>query len=701
MATATGSALSKRVRKPSQKQAKLDAEKVSQAAKKAEAAVTAAEKATKKAKQKCAPVGSISSRTISVAEKKTPVKTRKAASTSQPIVQPVVQPVAPPVAQPVQVSQPTTTTPAPRPTPRPKARPAVVTPSQASMSAALSGAPSAVCGIGSAAVTYADIVRRSPSPAPFAAGAIATGLARVSPTRVSQTAGPSQYCTPSVVALPAPQQLVHTVVTTAHNPTPSASRKASTVIRRKENKGLATPKVHASQIPSTAHIASTAPMVSARALEMALPMEMASVYLHRGGQSTSDINYFPPLPPHATATLPVNKRTAEDAGLLDGAMGSTEEDGDGRPSKARKVKGSGGRGRVSDYPHDVEGTIDLAKDYMRMYILLRHGFPSRTTPDKWANEAWALACEEMDLQQEKTIKIHGLIVHACTHFRSGIRDELRHTLRSRYLFYDPRANDQIAINQNIEWYELLREDCRFIFPFEQLRALKPVGSYTNPAFRDLMRLWFKGGQGALCLRFSSMFPGYIPPELYAFVATLIEFGLSEWSTGQHVEATLHCHLWQSTYDAHLYDICGELYRDLRASVGAPAIWNMTVAAIDKSKFCEEFRDMMANTTSTTNGFQVSYCDVGPRVSRNKGKERAITVDDDMEELPSEDEVEFSDTPELVRDEVVMAEEEAAEMAADLAAAQEEEGEEEEEEGDEEKDEDEEEERRAELEEVYE
>jgi hypothetical protein len=80
-------------------------------------------------------------------------------------------------------------------------------------------------------------------------------------------------------------------------------------------------------------------------------------------------------------------------------------------SKALKMKGFNEQSmaKLGEYPNDIQETIRVAGDLIKVRIIVKNPFPDMPTLNTWIADTWTTACKHLDNWYEYTTVLHKMV----------------------------------------------------------------------------------------------------------------------------------------------------------------------------------------------------------------------------------------------------------------------------------------------------
>ncbi|KAJ3559228.1 hypothetical protein NM688_g472 [Phlebia brevispora] len=264
------------------------------------------------------------------------------------------------------------------------------------------------------------------------------------------------------------------------------------------------------------------------------------------------------------------------------------------------------RGQLADYDNISAAVIELAWETYEAYCMTNCLFPETDSKVEThlVHASWKDACTNLDQPLKMTPKEFKMIARRATHFRSESKKVVHVIVAQIYSF---RTGQSAKTKDfNITHVAKLKNDRAFMRPLDQLDSTleQRTGLYCNRAIGQFLNVaLFKKNSGLGVIQ-AHLFGSAMPIPTLAYALTMLEYSISEWSTGYFEDTTFRISDWKLPYYTHIEDlkkfeermawldvykrIAGKLLGNARAHAGVGPVGAPTyVGAIAEEVFDNE------------------------------------------------------------------------------------------------------------------
>ncbi|KAF7796243.1 hypothetical protein EIP86_007417 [Pleurotus ostreatoroseus] len=224
-------------------------------------------------------------------------------------------------------------------------------------------------------------------------------------------------------------------------------------------------------------------------------------------------------------------------------------------AKMKKVTKSDGRIRCKDFDGHEQDFIKFASNEYRACLASECLFPDSVTEGRFVKRSWEAACKEMDEELLITSQVTKILTRLGSHFRSVAKLEVRPVVMNCYGFKAASQSNKTKIFNSTRATKLKSDQC-FARPLPQLDipSEKRTGLYHNKAIGQFLTNALFKRKDSIGVTHASYFGTSMPKPTIAFALTMLEFGISEWSSGCFADTKFHETDWKKTYFDHLADL---------------------------------------------------------------------------------------------------------------------------------------------------
>ncbi|KAJ3559439.1 hypothetical protein NM688_g347 [Phlebia brevispora] len=170
--------------------------------------------------------------------------------------------------------------------------------------------------------------------------------------------------------------------------------------------------------------------------------------------------------------------------------------------------------------------------------------------------SWKEACTNLDQLLKMTPKEFKMIAWRATHFRSESK-KVAHTIIAQ--MYGFQTGQSVKTKDfNIAHAAKLKNDRAFMHPASCLvlsdTSDKRIGLYRNRAIGQFFNVVLFKKNSRLGVVQSHLFRSAMPIPTMAYALTMLEYGISEWSTGYFEDTTFRISDWKLPYYTHIEDL---------------------------------------------------------------------------------------------------------------------------------------------------
>ncbi|KAF8993059.1 hypothetical protein BDQ17DRAFT_1431996 [Cyathus striatus] len=217
------------------------------------------------------------------------------------------------------------------------------------------------------------------------------------------------------------------------------------------------------------------------------------------------------------------------------------------PGPENFVLPDGQKPAISDYIQDAQPVLQMVVDEYKVCICTVEAFPSEKASLGWMRDIWTQAMDSQGEDWVLTEHIRHLIRSRGSHIRGHVIKTVRPLIQPHYGFSGV-ANTMAAIKNQRLLDHLLANSA---FHYQNPQLLK--GYCQNLILANILSsTWFMN-QNANGIVFNNYF-NPIPNVCLALIFTALSFGIEEWLTGSHKQASFTEKVAEAKYNAHLKDV---------------------------------------------------------------------------------------------------------------------------------------------------
>ncbi|KAJ7235768.1 hypothetical protein C8J57DRAFT_1088707, partial [Mycena rebaudengoi] len=228
---------------------------------------------------------------------------------------------------------------------------------------------------------------------------------------------------------------------------------------------------------------------------------------------------------------------------------SPDERSDLRPTQAQKVNDNQGRPKARDYDDVTQELLAVAITWYRCLISTCDAFPDHETEREFAVQAWAKACEELKV----AMPLEPTLAKLITKRGSQVRGELKTKVRAivELVFGFESGQNKKNLRKNRQLAEDLKDGYGYCYRDDPSDPNRRKGLYKAKIIQKCANvMWFanRKDEGAM---YPELFGPIFPRPAFAFILTVLDCGIDEWTTGTKTEVPFTAADYHSVYLEHL------------------------------------------------------------------------------------------------------------------------------------------------------
>ncbi|KAF8576235.1 hypothetical protein K439DRAFT_1397491 [Ramaria rubella] len=198
--------------------------------------------------------------------------------------------------------------------------------------------------------------------------------------------------------------------------------------------------------------------------------------------------------------------------------------------------------KASDFDTEIQSTVLLACHCYRNMLCTEHAFPSELDQERYARQAWLLACQDYEVDHVATRENYKVIRARGSQVRGKLKHHVRPLTVSHYGF---KASDADKMKTQ-SLVTLLKDKNTLVYKDHEARK----GLFENPVLlKAIKNQWFPKphAEGVIFHLYFNL----IPLPTMALVFTVIENCIDEWSSGVYQPLDFTEKSYRDIYEQHL------------------------------------------------------------------------------------------------------------------------------------------------------